>query len=133
MKIVEVSKHEYHYVTTEDGTEYRRNSATDWEELMGQSWECPHLLEERMEPFFQDYIKAHPENKGNNVIIIVDGGLISGIFTDSKELLNVKVHDFDLFDGATDDELRHNFGKVIGKEEYWDQLNKQLIKLNQIY
>lgn len=39
MKFVTVSEHTYHSVIDEDGTEYRRNSAANWDELMGCSWE----------------------------------------------------------------------------------------------
>lgn len=57
---VEVSKHEYHIMETEDGphgsdwSTYRRNGPGNWEVLMGESWEACHgEYEIALEEIFQ--------------------------------------------------------------------------------
>lgn|SRR5574343_48953 len=65
MKILDVSKESYYFVTTdeEDYSNYRRHSGKDfspdaWEQGMGESWES--CYDEELEGLFQQYL----ENNG---------------------------------------------------------------------
>lgn len=61
MKITEVWKQLTYYVTTDDPDfpEYRTNETdTDWENLMGESWE-PVYNDEKLKMMFRDYLNSN--------------------------------------------------------------------------
>ena len=49
---IDISKHDYHLMETDKGT-YRRNSANNWEVLIGESWESCYSEEAELEAIFQ--------------------------------------------------------------------------------
>jgi len=82
-------------------------------------------IEERMNVLLaQESTKIH---------ILVRGGLVQSIHTDSPDTIQVEVHDFDLFDGATDDDIIRAFGRLVGAEEYEKELERKTDGMYQIY
>ena len=60
MQITKVSKFTCHYITTDDGTEYRRNGFDNWEQAYGESWEAEYNSA-KLEMLFQAYMQATGE------------------------------------------------------------------------